>query len=568
MWSKLTIDMTAGSVERAPLDEPFRELGGRALIAQYLMAKVPPACDPLGAENVLIICGGVFAGTNFSTAHRLSIGGKSPLTGGVKECNVGGNAGTLLADQGLRLITVHGLPKDNKLYLLHIGADGGAKLLDAEQYRGKGNYEFVEAMQKLYGKDVAVASIGIAGERKYKAASIQVTEFGTGHPCRAAARGGIGALMGSKGLKAIVIEKPKEKFKVNYADEEMFRTAVTEFNKLIVDGAKNDPFHNFGTISTIEATGLNGILPVENFSGKLFPEYQKVGVQTFMQNLATRGGGNKKSCQPGCLVQCSNVYNGPDGKLLTAGLEYETIALFGPNCRIADLDTIARLDRACDDLGLDTIDTACAVGVAMECGKIKWGDGEAALGLLEEIRQGTEFGAIMGNGCEATGKHLGCKRIPVVKHQSLPGYEPRNTKGTGVTYATSPQGADHTAGLTMARAFEDSGRAAQAYVSNKLQVAMCFADSMMCIFAFAHIVPKLPMLANLIAGLYGGPADYTRVTLGLGVKTLLTERAFNKAAGFTAEDDMLPEFFCTEMSAATGSVFDLHPVELETVFDF
>ena len=167
----------------------------------------------------------------------------------------------------------------------------------------------------------------------------------------------------------------------------------------------------------------------------------------------------------------------------------------------------------------------------------------------------------------SVGKHLGCARIPVVKHQALAGYEPRNTKGTGITYATSPMGADHTAGLTMGRAFDDAGRSAQAYVSNKLQVAMAFADSMMCIFAFSHIVPGLPLLGEMMGALYGGDSSYSRVT-GMGVKTLLTERAFNKMAGMTKEDDRLPEFFYNERSDATGSKFDINDVELDLIFDF
>jgi len=568
MWSKLTVDMATATISKAPLDEAYHELGGRALIAQYMMANIPPTCDPLGEENVLIICGGVFAGTNFTTSNRMSIGGKSPLTGGVKESNVGGYFGPLLAEQGLRMITVHGLPKDDKLYILYIKANGEVELLDAEKYRGMGNYEFSELMLEHYGEKAAIMSIGQGGERKYKASSIHITEFKTGHPCRAAGRGGMGALMGSKGLKGVVIEKPDEKYKIEYADEEMFKVASMELNKMIAEAAKVDPFHNFGTIATIEATGANGILPVANFSGKMFPKYKKVGVEPFMKNLAERGGKNKVPCQPGCLVQCSNIYNSADGKHLTSALEYETIALFGPNCMIDDLDAIALMDRICDDVGVDTIDTACAVAVAMECGKIPWGDAEAAIALLREMEQGTEFGNVLGNGCEAVGLHLKCERIPVVKHQAIAGYEPRNTKGTAITYALNPQGADHTAGLTMGRAFEDTGRTAQAYASNKVQVAMCFADSMMCIFAFAHIVPKLPLLSNMLAGLYGGPVELTRVTLGLGVKTLLTERGYNKAAGFTAEDDKLPEFFYTEVSEATGSVFDINPVELEVLYDF
>lgn len=567
MWSKLIIDMKELKAIKEPLEKDYQELGGRALIAQYMIKNVPPQCDPLGAENQLIICTGMFAGTKLSTAHRLSFGGKSPLTGGIKESNVGGYAATLLAEQGIKLIVVKGLPTEDGLWYLHIDKNGEISLVDATGYKGINNYEFVDKVSERLNDKFATISIGGAGERLYKNASIQVSEFGLGHPSRAAARGGLGAVMGSKGLKAIIIERPEHKFKINYVDEERFNSACLKLNKMIAEGAKKDPFHNIGTISTIEVTGANGILPVENFSGKLSPEYQKVGANSFMNNLKSRGGRNKIPCQPGCVLRCSNVYNDPDGNYLTSGFEYETIALFGPNCRISDLDAIAKMDRFCDDFGVDTIEMANTIAVCMEMGKIPWGDAEGALELLHEMEEGTEFGQILGQGCEAVGKYLGCERIPVVKHQSMAAYDPRNTKGTGITYATSPMGADHTAGLTMARAFDDCGRAAQAYVSNKLQVAMCFADSMMCIFAFAHIVPGLPLLGKLVGALYGGPSDFSRVA-GMGVKTLLTERAFNKMAGMTDKDDRLPEFFYKERSVATGSQFDINDYELEVIFDF
>ena len=567
MWSKLIVDMKTLTVSKEPLDDEYQELGGKALIAQYMFKNVPPQCDPLGSQNQLILCTTVFAGTKFTTAHRLSVGGKSPLTGGIKESNVGGYAASLLAQQGIKLIVVKGVPAGDGLWLLQIDAKGQALLKDASDYEGVNNYKFVSKIKDCFSNKLATVSIGSAGERLYKSASIQVSEFGSGHPSRAAARGGLGALMGSKRLKAVVIEKPEEPFKLKYANEARFNEVCQKLNKMIAEGAKNDPFHNIGTISTIEVTGANGALPVDNFSGKLFPEYAEVGVNKFMSNLADRGGRNKLPCQPGCVVQCSNVYNDQDGNYLTSGFEYETIALFGPNCHIADLDAIARMDRICDDLGVDTIETANAVAMCMETGKIKWGDADAALALLKEMVDGTQFGNLLGNGCEAVGKSLGCKRIPVVKHQAIAGYDPRNTKGTGITYATSPMGADHTAGLTMGRAFDDCGRAAQAYASNKLQIAMGFADSMMCIFAFAHMVPGIPLLANLMADLYGGEPEITRVTM-MGVKTLLTERAFNKMAGMTAEDDRLPEFFYDERSVATGSKFDINDYELEVLFDF
>ena len=567
MWSKIVVDMSTLTVSKEPLDEDYLELGGRALIAQYMLKNVPPQCDPLSGQNQLIFCTTVFAGTKLSTAHRLSVGGKSPLTGGIKESNAGGYAALLLAEQGIKLIAVKEIPVNGGFWFLHIDANGNASLKDARKYQGMGNYEFAKELREQYGDNLASVSIGVAGERLYKSSSIQVSEFGSGHPSRAAARGGLGALMGSKHLKGLIIEKPEQPFKLKYSNEAKFKEICQQINRVIAEGARQDPFHNIGTISTIEVTGANGILPVDNFSGKLFPEYNEVGANKFMSNLAARGGKNRRPCQSGCVVQCSNVYNDAQGNYLTSGFEYETIALFGPNCHIADLDAIAKMDRFCDHFGVDTIEIANGIAVCMDIGKIPWGDTDAVFALLKEMEDGTEFGNILGNGCEAVGLSLGATRIPVVKHQAIAGYDPRNTKGTGITFATSPMGADHTAGLTMGRAFDDSGRAAQAFASNKLQVAMAFADSMMCIFAFSHAVSRLPLFGELMAALYGGAPNISRVTT-LGVKTLLTEREYNKLTGMTSKDDRLPDFLYNERSTATGSKFDILDKELEVIFDF
>lgn len=567
MWSKLSVDMKKLSVTKEPLDKEYEELGGRSLIAQYLIKNVPPTCEPLGEDNQLIICTSIFAGTKLTTAHRLSVGGKSPLTGGIKESNSGGSAAYELAGHGIKLIVVKDLPKEDGLWLLHIDSQGNATLEDATAYKGLNNYDFVDKMHEKYGSKVATISIGAAGERLHKSASLQITEYNSNHPSRAAARGGLGALMGSKKIKAVVIESSLERYQVEYENKEIFEERVKDFNKIVAANAKKDPFHNIGTISTIEVTANNGVLPVDNFSGKLFPDYKEVGAGKFMTNLSTRGGRNKVPCQPGCVVQCSNCYNDKDGEYLTSGFEYETLAIMGPNCHISDLDAVAQMDRICDNFGVDTIEAGNAIAMCMETGKIKWGDTKAAISLLKEMEDGTEFGHIMGDGCEAVGKYLGCDRIPVVKHQSLPGYDPRNTKGTGITYATSPMGADHTSGVTMGRAFDDCGRSAQAYASTKLQVAMCFSDSMMCLFAFANAANDLHILGELMAALYGGSPDFSRISM-LGVKTLLTERAFNKMAGIKAEEDRLPEFFYKEKSAATGSKFDIIDYELEVLFDF
>ncbi len=575
MWSELNINTAESKVVKNPVPDALREFGGRSYVTNYIMGlvmagKMDPKCDPMGPQNPLIMCNGVFSGTSFSTSHRLSIGCKSPLTGTIKESSAGGTVAKYMADHGIRAIIFHALPADGKLKYLHIKPDGEAVLEDAEEYRLMGNYAFGDAMRALYGKDVAIASIGPAGERLMKAASVQVTEFGEGYPSRAAARGGIGALMGAKGIKAVVIEKAAVKYKVEYADEKLFKKSVAGINKLMLENGKKSHYHKVGTISIIDGTARNGILPVENFSGKMmYNAPEKVGAVPFLSNNAARGGCNGKPCQAGCMVQCTNVYNDKEGNYLTSGFEYETVALFGPNCRIDDLDQIARLDRLCDDIGLDTIEMGDAAACAMEAGKIEWGDGKAIEDLLEDVREGRDFGLVFGNGCEATGLALGCNHIPTVKHQSLSGYDPRNTKGTGITYATCPQGADHTAACTVGfTSFGDYPRDTALYVSNKLQVAITFSDSMMCLFAFSQISSRLDYVLGMYAGLFGGEMDITRITIGLGVKVLLTECKFNELAGFTRDDDRLPEFFLKEMHKGTGEVFDIGVKEMDTVFRF
>ena len=575
MWSELFINIAEPQIVKKPIPEAFREYGGRSYVTNYLMGmvmtgKMDPKCDPLGPQNPLIFCNGIFSGTSFSTDHRLSVGGKSPLTGTIKESSSGGTVAKYMADHGLRSVTVHGLPTDGKLRYIHIKPDGSAVLEDADEYAYMGNYEFGDAMRALYGKDVAIASIGPAGVRKMKAASIQVTEFGEGYPSRAAARGGLGALMGAKGIKALVIEKAITRYKVEYANEELFKKSVAAINKLMLENGQKSHYHKVGTISIIDGTARNGILPVENFSGKMMydaPEH--VGSVPFLTNNAQRGGCNGKPCQQGCVVQCSNVYNDKDGNYLTSGLEYETVALFGPNCKIKDLDKIAALDRMCDDIGLDTIEMGDAAAIAMEVGKIEWGDAEAVMALLNDVKEGRDFGCIFGNGCEAVGLALGCEHIPTVKHQSLSGYDPRNTKGTGITYAKSPQGADHTVSCTVGyTSFGDYPRDTALYVSNKLMVAITFSDSMMCLFAFSQISSRLDLLLGMYVGLFGGEMDITRITIGLGVKVLLTEVKFNELAGFEIKDDRLPKFFYEEMHQGTGEVFDIDDKELDSIFRF
>lgn len=552
------------------LKDEYAMFGQRGLIAKVMSSEVNPGCDPLGKDNKLIVCTGLLAGTSAPSVHKLSIGGKSPLTGGIKESNVGGNAAALLAQHDIRAIIFEEVPEDNEWYILKVNKNSQVTLLPAKEYAGMNNYRLVEKLHEEFGTDIAVVSIGAAGERGYKIASLQVTCASTGHPVRAAARGGLGAVMGSKKIKALVIEKAEVRRVFNYIDKKRFMDARMKAVGHIKDNMfTGTVFPSMGTPAFTDMTAAMGILAVRNFSGDFFEneKLNNVNSKAFMANIKDRNGKTGVPCQPGCIVKCSNVYNDAQGKYLTSGLEYETIGLCGPNCDIDDLDFTAKIDALCDDLGVDTIEVGCTIAVCMEAGKIAWGDTKAALSLTNELIEGTEFGKLMGQGTESVGKALGVKNIPVVKGQALACYDPRNVKGVGVAYATSAMGADHTVGNSLSLPIEHTKKEGQVEISMQLQIATALIDNIMCSFPFAALGEHLDLLADMMAGVYGGEWNADKL-LGIGIETLKLEKAFNKAAGLTAKDDRLPEFFYVEKSSATGAVFDINDEELAAVNSF
>jgi aldehyde:ferredoxin oxidoreductase len=247
--------------------------------------------------------------------------------------------------------------------------------------------------------------------------------------------------------------------------------------------------------------------------------------------------------------------------------------LLGANCLISDLDQVAELDRLCDDLGLDTIETGAALAVAMEGGALPWGDGESAIALLKEIPAGTDRARMVANGCVATGRALGVTRIPSVKGQSLAAWEPRVLKGTGVTYATSPMGADHTCGNCLPTPtlpdYNPSAAEGQAQMSQFLQAYFAAVDTLgLCLFAAvpALDVPELQgTIIAAVAAVTGRalPDDYL---ITLGSEVVKSERAFNRAAGMTAADDRLPAFMVNEALTPTGNRFDVSEADLDSVF--
>jgi aldehyde:ferredoxin oxidoreductase len=317
-------------------------------------------------------------------------------------------------------------------------------------------------------------------------------------------------------------------------------------------------------------TNAMGALPTRAFSSGQFEAVDAISGEHLREVMLARGGDSTPThaCMPGCAIRCSNNYAGADGKSLVTPLEYETIGLMGSNLGISDLDLIARMNWEVNDLGLDAIDLGAALGVAVQAGLLAFGDGDRALALLREIRQGTPLGLVLGHGAAMAGKVLGVIRVPVVKGQAMSAYEPRAIKGTGVTFATSPQGADHTAGNTVRAKVDHLDPKLQAALSRTAQINMAGYDTLgACIFAGSGFSVAPEVIPGLLNARYGWEVGLDILQL-LGRETLRLEREFNRRAGFTAVDDRMPEWMTLEPLPPNNAVFDVPDEDLDGVFDW
>ncbi len=573
----IRVDMGAGE---AAFEEPgdYSKFGGRALTSMLVRKEVPPGCHPLGPDNRLVIAPGLLSGTSAANSGRLSIGAKSPLTRGIKESNVGGTAATKLARLGIKAVVVQGKAQEGKFFYLLIDQES-AKLLPADQYKGMKNYELVEKLREKHGHKIGVISAGPAGEMKLAAASIAVTDT-NGRPSRHAARGGPGAVMGSKGLKAVVLDDLGES-KVQYADKDKFKLAAKGLREALSSHPvtkKGGAMAVFGTNSMVSIINASGAFPTKNFSQGQFEGAAKISGEALHELLTKRGGQTTHSACTTCIIQCSNVFVDENKEYVTSGLEYETVWAHGANCGVDDLDTLARIDRLCDDLGLDTMETGCAIAVAMQAGIKEFGDTKAGLELIREIEKGTHLGRVIGNGAAITGEVFGVDRVPVAKRQAMSAYDPRAIKGIGVTYATSTMGADHTAGYAVeSNIMGVGGRVdplkaeGQVELSRRLQIAAAALDSTgLCsfvTFAIRDNKEAFQTLPDMISSLFGW--DMTLDDLeDYGRAVLKAERDFNSEAGLTQADDRLPEFMEKEPLPPHNTVFDVKADGLDQVFDF
>jgi aldehyde:ferredoxin oxidoreductase len=568
------VNMTDLTTRVEEVPQNWAGLGGRGLTSTIVAAEVPPTCHPLGPNNKLVFAPGLLSGTVAANSGRLSAGAKSPLTGTIKEANAGGTSAQLLARCGCKALIIEGLPKSDAWYSLEV-TPAGVVINEEKELIGKGNYEVVQSVGKRFDGKRGVITIGPAGEMKMEAANISVMD--PDGNLRSNGRGGLGAVMGSKRVKFISIDP--QGGKVAIADPEAFKQANRAFAKALVDNPVSQTLGTYGTNVLINVINEAGALPTKNFTSGQFEGHNSISGETMHDLIEERGGTVKHNCHAGCVIQCSQIYNDINKQYKTSGFEYESIWAMGAGCCVKNLDDIAEADHLMDDLGIDSIETSVAMGVAMEAGVLSFGDGPGVCRILrEEVAKGTPLGRIIGNGAGSVGHAFGITRVPVVKNQAIPAYDPRTVKGMAITYATTPMGADHTAGYAVATNILNVGgsvdplsKEGQVELSRNLQIATAAIDSTgMCLFiAFAALDDPncLPRLIDLINARFGINLTADDVT-NLGKTILKTERAFNQAAGFNNADDRLPEFFYNEPLPPHNLVVDFTGEEIDSFWNF
>jgi len=545
----LRVDMTQMRVEATALPEQWSLLGGRALTARILLEECDATCDPLGPDNILIFAGGVLGGTAAPTSGRLSVGAKSPLTQGIKEANAGGNPAQHLAKLGFRGIVVTGQPADPAARFGLEVDEQGARLVPADDLKGLWTYATCEQLTQRYSKTASFICCGPAGEHRLGGASVACTDQDNRYPARHASRGGMGAVMGAKGLKFVALEPGKTKLR-KAAQHKEFLAFCKRFTRDYQDGPQP-----FAVGTAVGVTFSNSIhsLPYHNRISGQSPDVDTLDGNLIHASFEERGGG-MHNCLTGCIVRCTNTVHDAEGEYKTSALEFETMALLGANCGVKHWDDVADLDRLCDEVGLDTIETGAAIGVLMDAGKMDWGDVNSMKALFEEISEGTELGRIIGGGAAATGRYTGHPRVPTVKGQAIAAWDPRPLKATGVTYASSAMGADHTAGLVLIPGVpvEDCARLSQ---ESQLVSAICDGSGF-CEF----IAPSSDDIRTLYGFVLGREVSREEIA-DHGWQILEDEWEFNRRAGFTEADDVLPECMLSDPIGPDRLVFDL-PAEV------
>lgn len=563
--SIVRVDIGMKNVSIEELRPQYRMLGARGLVSTLVADEVNPGCDPLGRENKVIFAPGLLGGTIVPSSSRTSLGTKSPLTGGIKESSAGGPGGADLAKLGINALIIEGYPQDDRWYYLKID-NNGTQILPADDLVGLGCYDTSRKLRKIHGEKCSVFVIGQAGEMKMLAACVSVTDK-EGQPTRQFGRGGIGAVLGSKHIKAIVLDSSGCSF-VEPLDKNRVKIAIKAFTEaLMKNPVSGNALPKFGTAVLVNLVNSFGAFPTRSFSAGSFEGAHQISGETMTDLQTQRGGKVGHACTPGCIIRCSNIYVNHRGEEITGGFEYESICLLGSNLGIDTLDEIAYLNRLCDDYGLDTIEVGAALGIAMEAGILKFGDVERVKEAVHSIARGDLLGKVLGQGARITGQVLGSSRIPIVKGQAMAAYDPRIIKGMGALYATSPMGADHTTGPSCT-VFMRATPEEQVTLAKTFQVKATAMENTglcrFCCYALFTDVNALNAVLDIIEGYYGIRPTADEFW-GVGNRILAVEWDFNRRAGLTSRDDRLPEFMKYEALYPKGEVFDITDEELDSI---
>jgi aldehyde:ferredoxin oxidoreductase len=581
----LRLNMTDCTYGLEETPAPYENMGGRGLTSSLIAAEVPPLAHPLGPHNKIVFAPGIVTGTAAPTSSRVSVGAKSPLTGGIKESNAGSAWAWNLAAMQIKALVLEGQPKEkDKFWGVYLTWDAktgrpNVEFFDATEYADKNLYDVFPKLYQRFGEKVSIAGCGIAGERGYGNAGVVFNDMAK-RPSRYSGRGGLGSVLGSKKLKFIVVNDAGSPG-VAIADRALFERGQKKMTEALQTHALTKPkgsLNTYGTAVLINILNEAGGLPTRNFTGGRFEGAGKIAGEAIFEGNKQRLGKElyNHACSPGCIIQCSNTWHKANGKEHVSCVEYESDWALGANCGVDSLDDIAEMVLLCNGFGLDTIETGTTLAVAMASGVIPFGDGKGAIKLVREMGKGTPMGRILGSGTETAGKVFGLTHVPTVKGQSMPAYEPRAVKGIGITYATSTMGADHTAGYTVAPEIAGIGgkvdplsTEGKAALSRAFQATTAFIDAtghcLFIAFAILDIPSGYEGMIEECNGVLGTKWTADDV-LKIGGDILKRERAFNEAAGFTKVHDRLPEFMKYEPAPPHNQVFDVPDSALDSVY--
>ena len=539
----LDISLTDGSIETIPLDMEMARLflGGRGLGARLLWDLVGPEVSPLSPENVLIFTTGPITATGSQTSNRFNVSTKSPLTDTILHANSGGWWGMQFKRTGYDALIVRG--KSKTPVMIEIKPEG-VELKEAGHLWGKGVFETTEALGQSRNQR-NVLCIGPAGENQVRIAAIMNDKE------RALARGGPGAVMGSKNLKAIVVEG---KEKNQPADQELFKFMLYETGKLLkASPLTSQGLPEFGTAVVMNVVNEIGALPTRNFQQSQFEGADKISGEAITDSILVKN----QACWA-CPITCTRITKTDSGKE-GEGPEFESAWAFGAQCGIDDLDTITEANYLCNDMGLDTISMGNTIGCAMELAEKglianEFGFGQAGklLDLISDTAYRRGLGAEMAEGSYRMAEKHGAPELSMsVKKLEMPAYDPRGMQGQGLVFATGNRGACHETGnmlgpevLALPRLIDRFATQGKAGIVSVHQNSAAVIDSLVYC-KFTNMAVAEEFFARTLSAVTG--EHFTADDLMMvGERVWTLERLYNLREGFTKKDDTLPDRMLSE----------------------